>query len=319
MRILWQIFPRSFFRQVRLIPMILSDIDILVVDDDPDALDLLTHQLKGDAFNLHLCQSAQDALQTLSDQPQKFDVVLMDINMPGGMNGLECLTKIKAEDAFQNIPVILQTEVHNPGIITKALSAGAFYFLEKTSDSAVIQAVILSAMGNKVRFQEVEDHKRTLESGLQFVEEARFRIRTLEEMNTLTALLCTAFPHPDKVTLGIHELLTNAIEHGNLGITYDTKSQLILENKWKDEVERRLELEENKRKTVETVLKISDEEIELTIIDQGEGFRCENYLEIDPCRLFDAHGRGIAVAKSLSFDELEYIGKGNQVRAVVKL
>ena len=53
--------------------------------------------------------------------------------------------------------------------------------------------------------------------------------------------------------------------------------------------------------------------MQITITDQGVGFDCQSYLTIDENRAFDSHGRGIAMAKMLSFDGLEYRGVGNQV------
>jgi hypothetical protein len=41
-------------------------------------------------------------------------------------------------------------------------------------------------------------------------------------------------------------------------------------------------------------------------------------MDFDPGRAFDPHGRGIAVARLSSFDDLEYIGVGNEVVATVK-
>lgn len=46
----------------------------------------------------------------------------------------------------------------------------------------------------------------------------------------------------------------------------------------------------------------------MTITDQGEGFAWERYLEMDPSRAFDTHGRGIAMARMISFDSVEYRG-----------
>ena len=54
------------------------------------------------------------------------------------------------------------------------------------------------------------------------------------------------------------------------------------------------------------------------IEDQGEGFDWRKYLEISPERAFHTHGRGIAMSRMLCFDSLEYVGKGNEVRAVKK-
>ncbi len=40
-------------------------------------------------------------------------------------------------------------------------------------------------------------------------------------------------------------------------------------------------------------------------------------MDFDPNRAFDPHGRGIAVARLSSFDDLEYLGPGNEVLATV--
>jgi len=296
-----------------------SAIRLLIADDDAHARDQLSHQLNAQGFNLDIHETGEAALKALNDNSKEYDVILLDLNKPDGMSGLDCLRTIKAAEKFRHLPVILQTYDNDANIITEALSSGAYYFLEKATERKLLQAVVQSAMEYKLRFQEIEKERQSLKSGLRFVEKASFRIRTLSEMNLLTGLLATAYPDPERVTVGIHELLTNAIEHGNLGITYDGKSQLIMEDKWKSEIDFRLSLEENKSKTVEIELVQSPDKITLTITDHGNGFDCENYMEIDPCRLFDPHGRGIAVAKSMSFDDLVYIGKGNQVVATVIL
>lgn len=55
----------------------------------------------------------------------------------------------------------------------------------------------------------------------------------------------------------------------------------------------------------------------LTIQDQGAGFDWLKYLDFDPKRAFDTHGRGIATSRMMSFDSLEYRGNDNTV--VVKV
>jgi hypothetical protein len=57
----------------------------------------------------------------------------------------------------------------------------------------------------------------------------------------------------------------------------------------------------------------------VTIIDQGDGFNWQPYLEFSPERAFDLHGRGVAMSKAASFDSLEYQGNGNTVVTRVKL
>ena len=119
------------------------------------------------------------------------------------------------------------------------------------------------------------------------------------------------------MVLGLQELLTNAVEHGNLGISYADKTRLVLENRWADEVERRLAQPGWGRRTVTVTLSREAGDITLTIQDEGDGFDWRKYLEFDPERAFDPHGRGIAMARMMSFDALDYQGNGNTV--VVKI
>ena len=56
----------------------------------------------------------------------------------------------------------------------------------------------------------------------------------------------------------------------------------------------------------------------MTIADQGQGFDWQSYVEFSPERVFDLHGRGIAMSKALSFDSLEYCGNGSKVIATVR-
>lgn len=57
--------------------------------------------------------------------------------------------------------------------------------------------------------------------------------------------------------------------------------------------------------------------VEFTIRDQGDGFDWSKYLDFSPERAFDTHGRGIALARKLSFDSFEYLGNGNTVIAAI--
>jgi anti-sigma regulatory factor (Ser/Thr protein kinase) len=80
-----------------------------------------------------------------------------------------------------------------------------------------------------------------------------------------------------------------------------------------------MQREEYVNRWIEVDFKRLPEQIQVTFSDQGAGFEWSRYLDFDPDRAFDPHGRGIAMAKKLSFDHLEYLGCGNQVRVSVNL
>ena len=119
--------------------------------------------------------------------------------------------------------------------------------------------------------------------------------------------------------MGLQELLLNAVEHGNLGIRYEEKTQLVLEDRWKNEVERRLELPQYRERQASVTYAKNTRTLTLTLTirDQGAGFDWRKYLEFDTKRAFDPNGRGIAMARMMGFDSMEYQGNGNQV--VVKI
>jgi anti-sigma regulatory factor (Ser/Thr protein kinase) len=115
--------------------------------------------------------------------------------------------------------------------------------------------------------------------------------------------------------MGISEIFLNAIEHGNLGITYDDKTELLDSGTWAQEVERRLALPENAHK--EVVVRVTRTADHLTVLvrDCGPGFDFSKYLHFDETRVFHNHGRGIAIVSSDL--KLEFLGNGNTVRITI--
>lgn len=97
-------------------------------------------------------------------------------------------------------------------------------------------------------------------------------------------MLANNCPEPGKVISGISELLINAIEHGNLHIDYDEKSDLKKQGKWREEIEHRLQLIEFRDKTASVKFNKNGKTISITITDQGKGFDWQQYLEFNPDR-----------------------------------
>jgi hypothetical protein len=113
--------------------------------------------------------------------------------------------------------------------------------------------------------------------------------------------------------------MLNAVEHGNLAISYTEKSQLIAAEQLSSEVERRLAETSLGQRRARLLLVRSPQTVEFVIQDEGGGFDWQPFLEMAPNRAFDTHGRGIAMSRLMSFDKLEYRGNGNEVVCCVKL
>ncbi|MFZ1882732.1 MAG: response regulator [Rhodoplanes sp.] len=122
---------------------------ILVVDDEPDVELLFRQQFRRDLrdgrFAMEFAQSAQGALQLITDATNtSLILILSDINMPG-MSGLELLPQAKA--ARPDVPVIMITAYGDADTRRKALANGADAFLTKPIDFAIVRGEIDMRVG----------------------------------------------------------------------------------------------------------------------------------------------------------------------------
>lgn len=288
---------------------------ILAVDDDAFNLDIIGSYLKPHGYDVIFAEDGHIALEVL-EKNQDVSVVLLDRMMPT-MDGMQVVAELKAKAHFREIPVIMQTAASSSKQVEEGIAAGVYYYLTKPYDESLLLAIVRSAQqdfaGRMEIRQEVLKHRRTM--GL--MEFGRFRFRTIEETHNLSYFVANCFPNPEATVYGLNELMINAIEHGNLGITYDEKVEYILNGTWQEEVERRLTLLEHTNKYATLEFQTTDTDLIVTIRDQGPGFAWENYLELSPERATDPSGRGIAIAKTKVFPNLQYKGCGNEVTVTV--
>jgi len=293
--------------------MEISQAHILIVDDETFNLDILTEYLSDD-YKISTAEDGVIAWAMLEQTPTVFDVIILDRMMPN-MNGMELLEKIKQHDILRHCPVIFQTAKAAEADIAEGLKAGAFYYLTKPFEEEVLLSVVKTAVTDRLHFKEIHNKLESTKLTIGMLNSASFEFKTLEDARSIASLLSNACPQPDSIIMGLTELMINAIEHGNLGITYDEKSILNEKGSWVEEVNRRLQLDININKTATINFQRYSDRVDITIIDQGDGFDNQVYMDFDPSRVMDNHGRGIAIANKLSFSSVEYRGKGNEVFA----
>ena len=146
-----------------------------------------------------------------------------------------------------------------------------------------------------------------------------YRFQTLTEARQLAFFLSYLCPEPPRVAVGLVELFVNAIEHGNLGITYEEKHLFVSEENWLNEIENRMNASHNRHKYVEVYVSKESDQVKFTIQDQGIGFDWETFMQDEVESSTYKHGRGILLAKLVSFDNLYYTQPGNVVTGIVKL
>ena len=102
---------------------------ILLADDDAGLRRLVEATLAGDEYRIIQAGSGEEAI-TVARREQP-DLVLLDIDMPGGLNGLEVCQRLKSDPATSSIAVIMLTAALDEQQRRKALAQGAVDYITK--------------------------------------------------------------------------------------------------------------------------------------------------------------------------------------------
>jgi CheY-like chemotaxis protein/anti-sigma regulatory factor (Ser/Thr protein kinase) len=288
---------------------------LLVVDDEALNREIIREYLEGEGCELVEAADGASALELLA-QPAPFDAVLLDRMMPG-IDGIEVLQRMKRDRRLADLPVIVQTAAAAHEQVAEGLRLGAYYYLTKPYHRDALVAVVRAALALGRQREELSRRLHDYRGVMHLVEHARYRLRTMDEARALAAALAIVCVDPERAGMGICELLVNAIEHGNLGLTCENKSVLLSEGRWEAEIARRLALAENAGKTVEVAAWREGAELVVRVHDQGRGFDWPRFLALDEGRAFQPNGRGIALAREVAFTSIEYHGRGNEVEVRV--
>jgi CheY-like chemotaxis protein len=286
------------------------------VDDEPHNLEIITEYLEDAEYQLSTAENGAIAWQMLESEPQSFDVIVLDRMMPE-MDGMEVLARMKEHPELRHCPVILQTARAARDDVLEGMQAGAYYYLTKPFEEDMLFSVVDAAVRERFQYKELQLELEQSTQTLGLMDSASFSFQTLDHARSLASLVANACPEPSRVVVGLSELMINAVEHGNLGISYDDKTLFNEQGSWLEEVEKRLRQEPNKNKFATLEFQRSNDEIKIIVKDQGSGFDWQPYLKMCADRATDNHGRGIAMAGILSFSRVEYQGKGNEVYAFV--
>lgn len=288
---------------------------LLLVDDDVTFSNVIKHSLEKEGYKVYAAHHANEAIQYLHAHAHDIEVMLLDWSMPD-ISGIELLRSMKQNKSYEDIQVIMQTVLGSADDIRQGIDAGAFFYLVKPVKKnlliSTIRAAILDFERKKALLRKLAESERAL----HHLVEGKFHFKTVAEGDNLAVLIANECPQPQEAVY-ISELLANAVEHGNAGLTYEEKTKLISKNQMAAEVERRLSLPENRNKFVAVSLKRTEEYFSILIEDMGKGFNFSRYLQFEDDRIFDNHGRGIAILNALF--PVQFMAEGNKVLVKIPL
>jgi len=162
---------------------------ILIIDDFEEQRELLATMLKQAGYrSLEFADSAEAGMKYLGigasvSPASQVNIVLMDLHMPS-MDGLEACRRIRSEERFEHLPIIIVTAKTDPSDIRDAYNAGATDYIRKPVIPAELVARVSMAMTQKEEF----DNRREREKEL--TDEAKQLGKTVQELKTLRGTLC---------------------------------------------------------------------------------------------------------------------------------
>lgn len=138
---------------------------ILVIDDTPDNLFLVTNLLK-DLYTVKVANSGEKALQFLNETLIAPDLILLDIMMPV-LNGYDVLKKIKENPKLQNIPVVFLTAKSSVEDEKLGFDLGANDYITKPISPPILLARVKTQLENKAISDFLRDKNEFLEKEIE--------------------------------------------------------------------------------------------------------------------------------------------------------
>jgi DNA-binding NtrC family response regulator len=124
---------------------------LLLVDDETAFLDAMARRLKKRDFEILTASSGMDALEMLTRNGEKIEVVILDVKMPG-MDGIETLAEIKRK--YPLVEVVMLTGHATVSSAIDGMKQGAFDYLMKPCDMALLVEKVNQAAAKKRQQEE---------------------------------------------------------------------------------------------------------------------------------------------------------------------
>jgi len=283
----------------------------LIVEDEGDLREFFRRVASAAGFEARTAENGQVGLGLFKDfRP---DLVVCDIRMPV-MHGLDLVRAIRGygSDAI----VVMITGHQSEDYVIEALRAGANNYLKKPAGLADLRPMVekyADLIRNRGMRQEILGMTVKRQITMRFDSRLDLVARVADH---LTQECVGMFSEQERLSihLGIYELLINAVEHGNLEVGSEEKSEALKAGMLDYLYNERQSDPDLAGRKVTVDFFLDPTGCEWLIVDEGQGFDWRSIPEtLEEQGFLRPHGRGILISRFV-FDEVEYMSKGNIVR-----
>jgi DNA-binding response OmpR family regulator len=172
---------------------------ILVIEDDPDILEILQYNLEREGHKVMACRDGEQGLVRVRiDNP---DLVILDLMLPG-MDGAEVCRLVKSDPVTRNIPIIMVTAKSEESDVVLGLGLGADDYISKPFSPRELIARV-GVVLRRGRLREDSGHSERVVRGDLVIDLGRFEARSDDQLLSLTPtemrMLHFLASHPGRV------------------------------------------------------------------------------------------------------------------------
>lgn len=150
----------------------MSSKKIVIVEDEPDILEILSYNLKREGFDVSTALNGTDGLKII--QQVVPDLALLDLMLPG-MDGLEICRELKSHQSTSNIPIIMVTAKGEESDVVLGLGVGADDYIAKPFSPKELIARVKAVIRRSVK-RDIETEKERIEIGDLSIDSGRYKV-----------------------------------------------------------------------------------------------------------------------------------------------
>lgn len=285
----------------------------LIAEDDAEVRDVLRRLAEQRGFEVIEAVDGEEGVDAAARCAP--DLILLDMHMPR-LDGLPALSKIRENDPA--VPVVVVSSTTDPETTDRALSLGAVNLIHKPFDRLEIQFVldgIYKAIEEEAGVRDVIDLVERRSTQLSFASESGILSKVVAYLGRELQLGYPGYTIPiTEIKLALYEALANAYEHGNLEISFEEKTAVMLKpGGIANLVKERLRDPALAARQIHVKAEYESGCVTYRIRDEGKGFDHEGHANRPPAATTALHGRGITLIRHY-MDEVSWNETGNEIR-----